>query len=126
MKKGLISIDVLIALVVLIFIVTWLEGFSTNRLLDVNSFGVQAQTNSLATGLGTQINAFYALDPGAQDYLDLSDSIVEGHNISDNAPIVPQTSKSGNLFTVIMEDADAYYPVTTSLSYNPSTKKVTP
>lgn len=125
MKKGLISLDVLIALIMVIFLLIWLENFATYSVSGINSFGVQAQTNALATGIGMQINNFYALEPGVGDYLDLSSEVGTAQNFSLEDRILPQITKVGNLLEVSILGLISNYPVHTNVNYNPTSKKVT-
>lgn len=125
MKKGLISLDVLIALIMVIFLLIWLENFATYSVSGINSFGVQAQTNALATGIGMQINNFYALEPGVGDYLDLSSKVGTAQNFSLEDRILPQITKVGNLLEVSILGLISNYSVHTNVNYNPTSKKVT-
>lgn len=74
MKKGINTLDALLALLLILFIVSWMQNFTTLNLAEVNEFGGAVQAKASAIAIGSQMNSFYAINPTESDYLDLSEN----------------------------------------------------
>lgn len=70
MKKGINTMDALMAILLILFIVSWLQNYNILVLKDVNEYGSQIQVEYLAMKFGSEINSFYATRSGDNDYLD--------------------------------------------------------
>jgi hypothetical protein len=69
MKRGSITVDGIIALMLLIIITVWMQNYLLTNLDQVNDYGEQLQAKSLAVEYGSRMNTFYATDPEIGDYL---------------------------------------------------------
>ena len=70
MKKGINTMDALMAILLILFIISWLQNYNVLALKDVNEYGSQLQVEYLAMKFGSEINSFYATKSGDNDYLD--------------------------------------------------------
>ena len=62
--------DALMAILLILFMVSWLQNYNILVLKDVNEYGSQIQVEYLAMKFGSEINSFYATKSGDNDYLD--------------------------------------------------------
>lgn len=70
MKKGINTVDALMAILLILFIISWLQNYHVLTLKDVNEFGTQLQVEMLAMKFGSEMNSFYATRSGDNDFLD--------------------------------------------------------
>ncbi len=72
MRKGLNTLDALFAIVILLLTVGLMQNYTQTTLNSANDYGGGTQAKSLAISIGSQINSFFATNPGSKDYLDIS------------------------------------------------------
>jgi len=63
MKKGQITLDLLIAIFLGLFILTWIESYNTMQYQEAQRQGISQETASIAISEGSIMNAFYAIQP---------------------------------------------------------------
>jgi hypothetical protein len=124
--KGLISLDVIIAVTVLMLLFAWLQSFGTMNLGKIDKFGAQLNVKSAAIDVGSRMNSFYAWKPGANDYIIISKSLRffnETYVLSISKPMNALNVSVGSLHQFFPYNST--YPVASLLKYDATTKKVT-
>ena len=72
MKKGLNSLDALMAFILVLFIVIFIQKASSINLMYSDAFGAQVQAESTASDLARVMNSFYAIRPETSDSVDVN------------------------------------------------------
>src|SRR3989338_457188 len=67
-SKGLISLDAMIAITALLFLVLWFQSFGVSMLENSSIVGTKMQSKTLSLTIGSQLNAFMAIKPQSGDY----------------------------------------------------------
>lgn len=60
MKRGIFSIDAMIAILLILFILIWAQGLITLNFKNTNSFGGAYEAKAYAMSVGSEMNAMYA------------------------------------------------------------------
>jgi len=102
MKKGVSSLDAFLAILVMLFIVLWLQNFSNLNMSNQQEFGVNIGLKSEAIRVGSTINSFFAADPNSYDYVIVNSSI----------PIF------GNTLYVFLDKPQLYASIFLNTTYN--------
>lgn len=71
MKKGQITLDLLLAVFLSLFIFVWLQGYITVQHQETQNQGIRQETASITIAEGSIMNSFYALNPKEGDYSEL-------------------------------------------------------
>jgi len=71
MKKGMFSIDFIMALVIVSFVVFFIQEHTYRSLRHSEEFGRLEQLSSMTSSVASQLNAFYALSPEKGDFFNL-------------------------------------------------------
>ncbi|MFW5902314.1 MAG: hypothetical protein ACOCTT_00290 [archaeon] len=71
MEKGQITLDLLLAVFLSLFVFVWLQGYITVQSQETQNQGIRKETASIAIAEGSIMNSFYALNPGEEDYAEL-------------------------------------------------------
>ena len=121
-KRGMMSIDLLFALIFLTFLIMWIQDYSLYALDNSDAFGVQVQLDGKAIDLGSQVNTFSILNPSGTDYLVLDTSPVKKFAYNDTNATIAIASNS---LRVTALGTSSSYPVVSGLSYDQVSKKVT-
>lgn len=116
-RRGMLSLDLLIALILLTFLVIWLQDYFMLLGDNVGDSGVSMQLKTGAIYVGSQMNMFYA---GAKSGEKMN---VTPFNIS-GFPGAVTISKSGSLVTVGYMGRSATYPVAGDMTYDASKRVV--
>lgn len=129
MKKGLMTFDMLIAIIAILLLFAWLQNLNILNINNSKEFGSETQVKGAALSVGSQINAFYAINPTSTDYLDFS--------LSNSLSNVSIFGESGNIFIVEKLDTklivdlfiqtikyESIYPVIKDLHYDKTANKV--
>ena len=69
MKKGITSLDAMLAFLLILFIVIFTQKATAMSLIHSDSFGASIQTQATAEKLGSVMNSFYATNPGSNDVI---------------------------------------------------------
>lgn len=123
MKRGINTLDALFAILILLFLITFLQNYTTISLNAANDFGGEAQAKSLAVSLGSQMNSFYSINPGAKDYLDTSKSPLLARIFGQNPTTTITKAKNDAKASVKVSVGKDYpndYPVAKDISYSDS------
>ncbi len=62
-NKGQVTLDVLIAIFLSLFVLTWLQGYITIQQQEAEKQGISQETASIAISEGSVMNTFYAMNP---------------------------------------------------------------
>lgn len=119
MKKGQMTLDLMIAVLISIFVITWLQGYVKVQVKTTENQGITQETASIAMSTGSIMNSFYALDPSDGDYAELPNSSFK----SFTEQVDLQLKKEGNDQSI--EANSTYgskstiykYPVPTGINY---------
>lgn len=114
MQKGVFSIDLAIAIILLSFIVSSLHAYEYNTLMNVDAFGLRSQSSAAAIAAGTQVNAFYTLEPTRTSG---SLPITKPSYTSYNQTLGFDMEITGNTLTVEKGAVSASYPVAGAFVY---------
>lgn len=121
MKKGVNTIDALFAIMLILFLTTWIQNFTEINLNGSSKFGGSIQADYWAISLGSQMNSFYATNPSAKDYVDLG-KLPQKVSIFGQAVSTTITKDFGvgNVLYQIMaaEISSATYPVAKDITYS--------
>jgi len=121
MKKGINTMDALMAILLILFMISWLQNYNVLVLKDVNEYGSQLQVEYLAMKFGSEMNSFYATKLGDNDYLDFGHDPVKieifgqtfetsiRKELGDNKIVVTLTSVEAN------KTYTAEYPVSKNI-----------
>ena len=83
MKRGINSLDAFLALMIMLFVVFWMQNFLSLSYGNSQDFGVQIMVDSEAMRVGSIMNAFFATNPTTKDYITLNSSVaVFGENLT--------------------------------------------
>lgn len=72
MKKGLFSLDAVIAILLLLFILIWGQSLASSDFDRANSFGVKYEAKAEAIRAGSLMNTFLSTKPNSGDYATLA------------------------------------------------------
>ncbi len=67
--KGIISLDALMAFLLVIFVVFWIQSLTSMNINSVNKFGRKVQARQEAIRTASIMNSFYATIPSTNDYV---------------------------------------------------------
>lgn len=112
MRKGMLSLDLLIALVLLTFLVIWVQDYFVLISDNVDATGVSMQLKTGAIQVGTQMNIFYA---GAESGEKMD---ITSFNISGFPDATVKIEKKDNIVNVSALGKYATYPVVKELTYD--------
>ena len=101
MKKALISLDAILAIVIITMLVVLIQDYAATATKTHDEYGVRLQQKALGVEMGSQINTFYATQPAAGDYLQLD---------------TPQAKNFSGTEDLDLETVLADYPATAALS----------
>jgi hypothetical protein len=123
--RGLVSFDALIALMLLTFVIVWLQDFAAAGLGGADSIGGSIQLKAAATSAGSEMNAFYVLSPKGDDYLRMRGGTLRFFS-GNTAGIT--LAKNSDEAVVRASAGTAYYtyPVVGQLSYDSATGEYGP
>ena len=68
MRRGMMSLDAMIAITMLLFVIIWFQSFSLAMVDNANVIGIKIQSRALPMAIGSQVNAFRAINPQDRDY----------------------------------------------------------
>ncbi len=60
MKKGIFSIDAIMALILITIVITSIQNYEYNSILDSEEFSILTQTEAASIAVGSQLNSIYA------------------------------------------------------------------
>ena len=112
MKRGVNTVDALIAIISIFFLFVWLQNSIFFNLSNANEFGIQAEVKSEAISVGSQMNSFYASRPNSSDYVIINDSIKIFSAVVD--PIIYKDLTATNVTVLAVYNLTAFnstYPV---------------
>ena len=75
MRRGIISLDALIAILLLLFLLISVQGFISLNFDNSNSFGIEHEAKANAIKTGSILNAFYATSPSSADYVSINTNL---------------------------------------------------
>lgn len=78
MNNGQMTIDFLVAVMLSLFLITWIQGFISVQSNQIQRFGVTQETAQASISVGSVINTFYAMNPGSNDYARALDPEIRG------------------------------------------------
>lgn len=124
--RGITSLDVIFALIIATFMFSWLQGFARTGISEADAFGSQMSVQAAAIDAGSRMNAFFAWNPGANDYIVLSKQL-RFFNASLPAGITKDNNAWNTTVGVIRTGTNysETYPVAADVIYSPATKKAT-
>ncbi len=125
MRRGINSLDAFLAIMIMLFVIFWMQNFFSLSYENSQEFGVQSTLNSEAMRVGSMMNTFFASNPTPEDYLLLNSSVaVFGDEIfcSITKPqgYATVTINASYKFTL----RNSSYPVIAQIKYNPVSQKV--
>ena len=124
--KGLFSLDSIIAILLMLFLVLWSQGFVSMSFDNANSFGVSYETKAEAIRVGSLMNTFFSTAPSSSDYYTLPTANARLFKNS-TASFSIVKAKSGNLVVYVQNkffSVNSSYGVA-NVSYNSTTGRVT-
>jgi hypothetical protein len=125
MMKGLVSFDALIAIMLLTFMVIWLQDFAAAGLDNADSFGSALQLKASAMSAGSEMNAFYALSPKTGDFVELYGGALR--SFGGNASQITLSKGSGDSsVTASIGAGSQAYPTAGAYSYALATGRYGP
>ena len=126
MKRGINSLDAFLAIMIMLFVIFWMQNFFSLSYENSQDFGVQSALDSEALRVGSMMNTFFASNPTAGDYLLLNSSVtLFGEEIFSSI-----TKSQGYAIVYINASYksvsyNASYPVIAQIRYDPISQKVT-
>ena len=125
-NRGVTSIDLMLAIVGLLFAYNSMQGLLIVLTQSQESFGAGLQVKANAISLGSQANAFFALIPNAStsDFA-LADRFVRLFRVGD---VTPDAAKVGVWTSVTLNyngtTYNSQYPAALDVKYDPVNKKL--
>lgn len=125
MKRGINSLDAFLALMIMLFVIFWMQNFFTLSYENSQDFGVQSTIDSEALRVGSMMNTFFATNPVPGDYLLLNSSAALF-----GEEIFCSITKSQGYATVTLNASyksvgrNSSYPVVAQIKYDPISQKV--
>ena len=71
MKKGIFSIDAIMAIILITIVITAIQDYEYNRVLDSEDFSILTQTEYASIAVGSQLNSIYAANLDSDDSLNI-------------------------------------------------------
>lgn len=73
MRRGQVTLDLLVAVMVSLFLITWIQGFISIQTDQSQKMGITQENAQATIAAGSTMNAFYAMNPGGNDYAESID-----------------------------------------------------
>jgi len=125
MKKGINSLDAFLAIMIMLFIVFWMQNFFNLVYENAQDFGVQVTLSTEAMRVGSMMNSFYATNPSPTDYLQLNSSITVFGDKLDCRVTKPRGDANVTIVATYKGTKyNASYPVALQVNYDPLNQKV--
>ena len=125
MRRGLVSFDALIALILLTFIVIWMQDFAMAGLDSADAFGTTLQLKATAVATGSMMNDFYTLGPGTGDYVTIRPGVVRQFGGGQSAITLVKGAAAAAV-TASANATSQSYPVVGQLAYDAATGRYGP
>lgn len=78
MKKGQITLDVLLAIIIVLILLTWMQSYIELQTMQTQEIGTARQTTETTIAIGSIINTFESLNPHQDDYAKIIDPEMKG------------------------------------------------
>ena len=131
MKKGVTSLDAMLAFLLILFIVIFTQKASSMALIHSDSFGASIQAQATAEELGSLMNSFYATNPGASDKITGVNNYTDIKFFGDytfNAEILKQSGNSNVTVTITTLDEiySSSYPTAQGVQFDSTNGEILP
>ncbi|MEM0372340.1 MAG: hypothetical protein QXO69_00640 [archaeon] len=73
--KGLFTLDAIIAILLLVFVLLWGQSLASSNFEKANSFGINYEAKAEAVRVSSLANTFLSTKPGANDYVFIAPSL---------------------------------------------------
>jgi len=125
MKRGINSLDAFLALMIMLFVIFWMQNFFSLSFENSQTFGVQLAIDAEAMRVGSIMNTFLASNPAPGDYMLLNSSA----NLFGNETACTITKYAGYLNVTIEAvyngvNYNSSYPVMNQIAYDRISQKV--
>ena len=125
MKRGINSLDAFLAIMIMLFVIFWMQNFFSLSYENSQEFGAQSTLNSEALRVGSMMNTFFATNPIPGDYLLLNSSVALF-----GEEILCSINKTQGYANVTVNASyksvsrNSSYPVIAQIKYDPVSQKV--
>jgi hypothetical protein len=113
MRKAMLSLDAIMAILLLLFILLWGQSIVLSDFNKANSFGTNYEAKAEAIRAGSVMNTFISTKPKAGDYATLAPSDARAFSDSSESMTIEKTGVSGLsvVFSSRFGAASSVYPV---------------
>ncbi|NYZ79842.1 hypothetical protein H0N95_01160 [Candidatus Micrarchaeota archaeon] len=120
MKRGLFSLDAIMAILLLLFLFMWGQSLVSSNFDRANSFGVNYEAKAEAIRAGSIMNTFLSTKPGVNDYAPLTASNAKA--FKDNSAMFTIEKNLASALKVTMQNrfsvVTATYPTATKALFS--------
>lgn len=125
MKRGINSLDAFLALMIMLFVIFWMQNFFSLSYENSQDFGMQVTMNLEAIRVGSMMNSFFATNPTPSDYLLLNSSIDIFGDRLECTITKPASYPNVTMNTTYKENQyNSSYPVIAQVGYDRTSQKV--
>ena len=111
--KGLFSLDAIVAILLLLFILIWGQSLASSDFDRANSFGVNYEVKAEAIRVGSLMNTFVSTEPGVNDYATLA--APDARAFADDSASLTSSKSLASELTVMLQSrfgsVSSTYPV---------------